>query len=76
MSNAKKTTVTLRVPKILDDKVLKIVDTLGISKNASYVLILNEYFKQQDAIDGMGELMKKVDYLEGKMREGEKNGWE
>jgi len=68
MSNAKKTTVTLRVPKVLDDKVIKIVDVLGISKNAGYILVLNEYFKQQDALDTMGELMEKVNYLEQQVK--------
>lgn len=72
MSNAKKTTVTLRVPKVLDDKVIKIVDVLGISKNAGYILVLNEYFKQQDALDTMGELMEKVNYLEQQVK-GENN---
>lgn len=54
-------TSSVRLPKILDEKVIKIVDELGISKNAAFILILNDYFKQQDALSGMSDLLAKFD---------------
>lgn len=63
MAKAKQNYVTssVRLPKILDEKVIQIVDELGISKNAAFILIMNDYFKQQDALSGMTDLLVKFD---------------
>lgn len=56
-------TSSVRLPKVLDEKVIKIVDELGISKNAAFILIMNDYFKQQDALSGMTDLLSKFDKI-------------
>jgi len=54
-------TSSVRLPEVLDNKVISICDELGISKNAAFILIMNDYFKQQDALSGMTDLLAKFD---------------
>lgn len=51
-----KVTTTIRIPKNLDEKIMEKVNELGISKNASVILILNEYFKQEKALKEMSQV--------------------